>query len=499
MKDNRKKEKEALIKRKETFKEKRNKIIEKVKKKWLVDGFTTIILIGIIIGSMFGINIFVESLDLLPLDFSQDGLYSLTDESKERIKDVNKDVSIYFVGYTEENSTVDLVKQYRNVNEKINVEVIDETTRPDLTQKYGIESGITGIIVESGEKSKVLTEYDLMTYDSLTGESISIAEEVFTSSIISVSTEDVPKIYFLEGYTDITLESNLYYLGMFLTNEINEIDTVNPLSIGNIPEDCDVLVINTPSKDFDDIATNAINEYINRGGNILWLNAAIATNVDMPNVNSILAAYGIDPFDVGVIRETDESHMYAGSPDIIFPVNGYSSVTQNSPESIMTNATKVNINDEKLNELNVVSNEILSSSEYAYFRSDFNIQSDVPQDGEETGSFTIAAEMTKTVSGEDTESKLIIFGENIFITDYVIIQNSGYPAIQLSYNKNIILDSIAYLGEREEDIEARESTGTVIYTATATQDLIIRIVIFAIPSLIILVGIIVWVIRKRRK
>ena len=82
---------------------------------------------------------------------------------------------------------------------------------------------------------------------------------------------------FLEGYSDFSLSKNMNYLNMYLGNEINKIKTLDVLSVGKIPDDCDTLVITTPSKDFDDIATNAIVDYINSGKNILWLNSAMTT------------------------------------------------------------------------------------------------------------------------------------------------------------------------------------------------------------------------------
>ena len=498
------KESKALIK-KEKKKEKGN-FIQKIKKQWLVDNLMTFVIVLFIISILVGINTLVSSFELVPIDFSQEGLFSLTDESKERVASIEKDVNIYFVGYKGENSTIDLARQYSKPNEKIKVEVINEASRPDIVQKYKIETGMTGIIIECGKNSKVLTDYDLISQDQTTGESVSIAEEVFTSSIVSVTTDEIPKTYFLEGYSNFSLNTNLYYLGMFMANEINEIDTINPLSTGNIPEDCDVLVINTPIKDFDDVTTKAINDYINRGGNILWLNAAISKQTDFTNVNSILANYGISPFSTGIIRETNSNNMYSGSPDIIFPNPGYSEVTKNSPEVLLVTATKINVNNEKLAELKVVKNDIYTTSENAYFRTDFNIKDNNKVEGEEEGSFTVATEMVKTIKDENVEtgekaveSKMIIFGENTFISDYVVMQNSQYPAIQLGYNKNLALDSIAYLAERKEDIEARESIGTVKYTATETQDIIIRVIIFAVPALIILIGIIVWIVRRRRK
>ena len=97
------------------------------------------------------------------------------------------------------------------------------------------------------------------------------------------------------------------------------------------------------------------------------------------------------------------------------------------------------------------------------------------------------------------ESKLIIYGENYFASDYQLSQNSQYGAIQFGYNKDLALNSIAYLVDREEDITARKSTGTVTYTATETQDMIVRTIIFAVPALIIVVGIVIWQVRRRKK
>ena len=513
-KDKEKKKQEKTVKLEkamiETKKDKKpNKFIEIIKKRWLVDGTKTLFLVLAIIAAFLGINVLMQNLELTPLDFTQEKLYTLTDESKEKVKNIDKDVNIYFIGYSDEDSNLDLAKQYKKVNEKIVAEAVDINNRPDLTNKYGIESGTQGIIVECGEKSKVLTASDLVTYDMTTYETISIAEEKLTSSILSVTSEKIPKVYFLEGYSEYSLAQNMRYLGIYLGNEVTEVDTLNILVEGKVPDDCDTLVITTPNKDFDDIATNAITEYINSGKNILWLNSAVTQAKEMPNVNKILELYGVKPFEVGIIRETKASNMMMGSPDLIIPEMQYSSVTKdliNTNGVILINATKINIDTDKLEELKVEENDLLLASEGSYFRTNFNIQTQTPTEDEEKGTFVVGTELHKTVkeANEETEekaleSKLIIYGENYFITDYQLSQNSQYGAIQLAYNKDLVLNSIVYLVDREEDITARKSTGTVTYTATEEQDIIVRTIIFAVPCLIILVGIVVWIIRKRKK
>lgn len=509
------KEKKEKIKKEKTKSEKvktekkPNKFIETIKKKWLINGTKTFLLVLIIIAIFIGINMGMQKLELTPIDFSQEKLYTLTDDSKNKVKDLDKDVNIYFVGYTDTDSNLDLAKQYKKVNEKINAEAVDINNRPDLANKYGIESGTQGIIVECGNNSKVLTSNDLVTYDTSTYETISIAEEKLTSSIISVTSDKVPKVYFLEGYSEFSLNQNLNYLKMYLSNEINEVDTLDVLSVGKIPDDCDTLVITTPQKDFDDVATNAILDYINSGRNILWFNAAITAKVDMPNVNKVLETYGVNPFETGIIRETDSSKMVTNSPDLIIPEVQSSTVTKdlyNSTGVIFINATKININTDKLEELKVEKTDLLLASESSYYRTNFNNQASTATEDEQKGTFIVGAELDKTIKEANEEngekevtSKLIIYGENYFMSDYQLNQNSQYGAIQLAYNKDLPLNSIAYLVDREEDITARKSTGTVTYTATEQQDTIIKVIIFAVPVLIVIAGIIVWQVRRRKK
>ncbi len=489
---------------------KSNKFIEIIKKKWLINGTMTCLLVAIIIAIFIAINIIMQKLELTPIDFTQEKLYTLTEESKEKVKNIDKDVNIYFVGSTDDDSNLDLAKQYKKANDKIVAEAVDPNNRPDLVNKYGIESGTQGIIVECGEKSKVLSASDLVTYDTSTYETISIAEEKLTSSIISVTSDKVPKVYFLEGYSEFSLSQNMNYLNMYLANEINEIATLNLLTTGKVPDDCDTLVITTPNQDFNEMATNAIIEYIQSGKNILWLNSAVTSQKDMPNVNKVLATYGVKPFEVGIIRETDANKMVTNSPDLILPDIQHTTVTEdlyNTTGVIFINATKINIDTDKLEELKVEETDLLLASESSYYRTNFKIQSDNISDNEEKGTFVVGAELEKTIKEANEEngesavtSKLVIYGENYFVSDLPLNQTSQYAAIQLaSYNKDLILNSIAYLVDREEDITARKDTGTVTYTATEAQNTIIRVIIFAVPIIIIIIGIVVWQIRRRKK
>lgn len=89
---------------------------------------------------------------------------------------------------------------------------------------------------------------------------------------------------------------------------------------------------------------------------------------------------------MGALRETTTSKMVSNSPDLIMPEIQYSDVTNKlygSAGVILLNATKINVVDsDKLTELNVTKTDLIKTSDGAYFRSNFKITSDLPQDGE---------------------------------------------------------------------------------------------------------------------
>lgn len=477
------------------------KLIEKIKKSWLIKRTTTIVFVLALITLFIALTLIVNKLELNPIDFTKDKLYTLTDTSKEQLSSVTKDVNIYFVEYSENSSVMDLSKQYHNINDKINIEVVDSTSRPDLANKYGIETGSSGVIVESGEKSKILSDYDFYTYDPTTYEEIDITEEKITNAILYVTADKVPTVYFMEGYSEFSIEKNMNYLATYLGNEVVQYDTLNVLTTGKIPDDCDTLVITTPSKDFDEIAYNAIVEYINKGGNILWLNAAITENENFQNVNKVLALYGVNPFEVGNINESDENRMMTDSPFIILPEIEQGTITKNISAILLPDATKINVvEDTQLEELEVEKVDILTASEKSYFSTDFQFTKS------EEGPFIVGTELIKTVIKADEEqgvseikSTLVIYGENIFVSDYTLSQTSNTPVIAYAHNKDLCMDTIAYLVDRQQDIVIRKDVNTVTYTATEAQNKIIQGIIFGVPVLLIFIGILVWQHRRRKK
>ena len=205
------------------------------KKKWLADTAKTIILVVIILLCYVGINIGVQKLELTDIDVTKEKRYTISDESKEKVKQVNEQVNIYFFGYDQNNTTVDLAKQYQKENDKIKVEVVNLNDRPDLVSKYQVSQNDTAIIVESEKGEKILTQSDLYTYDYTTYEEIDVTEQKLTNAIGLVTIKEKPVIYFLTGHDEYGINSHLTLLNAYLTNEVNDVKELNLLIKNEIP------------------------------------------------------------------------------------------------------------------------------------------------------------------------------------------------------------------------------------------------------------------------
>ena len=122
------------------------------------------------------------------------------------------------------------------------------------------------------------------------------------------------------------------------------------------------------------------------------------------------------------------------------------------------------------------------------------------QEHSEEGSFIVGADVTKKIS-DDISSELVIYSSEVSAMDLQIPVSSQYYmyAVDLYNNKDIILNSISHLTERNNTITIRKDDDSETYTVTAQQDSIIKMIIFIIPVIIIIFGIIIWIARKRRK
>ena len=481
-------------------------IFESIKLKWLRDTGLTILLVVIIVAAFIGINIGVEALNLTDIDLTSEKLYTLTDESKKIIAEIPAEdkIEIYLFDYPENSSVVDLVKQYVKVNENISMEVTTVSDRKDIASKYNVLDGAYTILVVCGEKYKMFTNYDLYVVDYNTQTSTDITEQRFTNSIVAVSSiGKTTPIYVLKGHNEYGINTHLTTLKTYLELENYELKELDLLVEEKVPDDCTAIIVASPQKDFTELEANKLKDYINRGGNILWMNDPFSSEDATPNIQSVLDLYGVTIDIKGITLEQDTSKMVMSTPDLIIPTiqpSDLAAELSSEGTVLLLDSAKLNfVDSEKLEELGVTKTDLLTTSDKSFFRRDTSIASFSPQEGEEVGSKVVGAALEKKINDETT-SKLIVYANNLFATDYPMqVASQEVPSITLYNNLDLVINSVSYIAEIEDQITVRKSIDMTTYTATETQNRVVMTIIFGVPVVIILLGIVVWQLRRRKK
>ena len=483
------------------------KLIEIIKTKWIRDTVLTLALVLILIAVFLLINLVFINLDLTPIDFTAEKLYTLSDESKEQVANIEQNVTLYFFGYDEEDTAVTLAKQYNDTNDKITIQLINTSERPDLAAQYGVGTDSQLVAVQSSQRYKIIDSSEMYTFDSSTYQTIDITEQKLTNAILDVTIAQKPQIYFLTGHGEYGIDSSLpmEQLKVYIENDVNDVNSLDLLT-SDMPETCDVLVIANPTSDFTDLETEKIQNYINNGGHIMWLQDPYAFNTnqgELTNVNKILSQFGIS-FSNGVVCEQSSDNMLVNSPDLIIPQMTYNDIVKDLYTDGMIallDAGKINnVSEEEMESLGVTASPFLQSTDNSFYREDINSDITTKLDTDEEGPFVLGEILTKQID-DDTESTLVAYSNALFATNYTIqLSNSFGTPITIRQNKDIVLNTIAYLSNREDAIRIRKDVGIVTFqAATETEDKVVLGIIFGIPILIIIVGIVIAIIRKVRK
>ncbi len=244
------------------------------------------------------------------------------------------------------------------------------------------------------------------------------------------------------------------------------------------------------------------------GGNILWFNDPYSAQGETPYINSILDLYGVTLRQDGVVIEQDSSKYSMGNPDFIIPDVNFSEVTENVSQALLIDSGKLSfVDNEALEKLKVTKTDILTSSETSFFRTNLGLGATPnisEENGESASSNVLAAILEKTVSEENAEeqkkSKLIIFANSFFATDVPVnVGNSEVSAIRFYNNLELVINATQSIAEIKDPITIRKVVETTYYTATETQDRVVRTIIFAVPIIIIIFGIVIWQLRRRKK
>ena len=471
-------------------------------KKILRHGSYSIGVTAIVIAIVVVLNLVIQELpsSIREIDLSSEKLYTIGDQTKDLLDNLDKDVELYFIAQdgTESSDIQRLLERYEERTDHITVEQRDPAVYPTFTQEYTSDSvSNNSIIVVCGDKSRVVDYSDMyetsINYQTYTQETTAFdGEGQLTSAINYVISDNMPILYTLEGHDEASMSTTM-------TETIQkaniEIQSLNLLTQEAVPDDASCLFIFAPATDLSEDEANKIITYLENGGKALIVSDY--TDQDMPNFASVLENYGVQTVG-GIVMEGDTAHYISQNPYYLLPNIESNDVTSGlSSQSryvLLALAQGIETMDNIRDSLNIES--ILTTSDSAYSKTDLeNMQTMEKESSDIEGPFDLGVSITEDV-GDDAQTQIVYFASSSIFDDTINSYVSGT-------NYELLSSSLSWLCQSEEEDTntisiASKSLDTSTLTISAADVSFWSIFVTAvIPVCILLIGFGIWM--KRRK
>ncbi|WP_312644955.1 GldG family protein [Hydrogenoanaerobacterium sp.] len=479
----------------------------KLKMGGLSTALVVLFLIGIVLINVIA-SVLVEKIPL-NIDLTRDQIFALSQESRDFAASVSKPVEIKVLA-TEENflnsSTYnaqanEVIKSYAQYGKNIDIEYIDyvknptfATRYPDLTLAHG------DILIRCEGKNKVLKPYDLFNYTSDAQGNPKIAsskaEQVMTSAIVNVSSDEKVKVAVLSGHGEYTMDT---FTALLDTNNFELI--AQNLATEDIDPDAKFALLLGPKKDLEPDVLKKLDVFLENGGNYgkTLLYTADAEQPVLPNLEAFLVEWGIQ-VGTGAVFETSASRVYNYNP--FYPVTDY--VDEEYADMILTPTMLTLVPLSKpINALWEYRDEystriLLQYGESAGVRPADADDTFTADNAEQKGPFPALILSTKTKPNRELgavaqASHVLVSGSSGLLDGYAI-DNTSFA------NSEYLLNLFHSLSERKDIIKIPSKTiaGNALNMTQSKANGLGLVFALLLPLAILGTGIVIWMYRRHK-
>jgi hypothetical protein len=463
-------------------------------------------------------------------------VFALSSKSKKVLKNLKKDVKVIVLmtpPATEDQDSIyedvkELLTRFSARSRHIKVEYIDlhrqlaraqmlvKKYRLNLSEAVDLESGVGGLVVfVSGDKQKYVNSNEMVDYEYERGPagrpirkvSGFKGEQAFLNALLNVTQTAQLRICFTQGHGEPAIDSpkplGLLYAAEALKRENFLVETIDKKLEQRVPRRCDMVVAAGARVVFSDREKAALAQYLKEGGKLFYI-AATAEGVGSTvrfvhtGLESLLAQYGIDVQDAFAL---DLSIRAAQNPLIWIPEKtwGDHPITQVMQGKRLVLELPRVIRAKKDSKKTVEVTELLttSSGEHAWGERDLGFI----QDPRATPAFKAGEDLKSPVSiavaareKKKGGARLVAFGSFVSFTNSHI--NPNMP--MQDYSVDFLLNVVNWLGHKEQMIAIQPRTPEQIKLELRADQVnrIFRVTVFAMPMMAILLGLLVWWVRR---
>ena len=413
----------------------------------------------------------------LQWDVSQNGRNSLSEASIEILEKLQGPVQVTAYA-TEQHAQLgdirkiiaDFVALYQRVKPDLSLTFIDPVAQPILTQEADVQ--VNGeMVIKFNQRVEHLT---------------AINEQAFSNALMRLARAEDKLIVALNGHGERRLDGNANYdLGEFgrhlRTNGFNS-QSLNLAIEQDVPVNASMLMIASPQTDLLPGEVDKLLNYIDRGGNLLWL-------VDQESLRGLLPVaeklrLTLTP---GVVVDPQAEQLKAPITFALGAIYGQHVITDNFDYiTVFPFARQITIDENE----DWSSVSLVEAAQQGWVETgDLNDAINFDQADDVVGPISIAVALTRNI--QDREQRIVVVGSGHFLANTYIGNGSN-----LDFGINLI----NWLTGDEEliVIQPRATLDSNLILSESDLTLIAVVFLLLLPLLFFVCGTVIWW-RRRRK
>jgi ABC-type uncharacterized transport system involved in gliding motility auxiliary subunit len=409
--------------------------------------------------------------------------YSLSAQTAKIVQGLKQDASItYFDQATRFKQGKDLLDQYVNLSPKIHVEYVDPDKQPQVAREAGITNYGTAVIQIGSRKEQAK----------------SLNEEGVSGAFIRVLKNSARNVCFVAGsgehQIDNTDKNGYSRLKSALGKDEYTAKSINLLEKAEVPQDCTVVVVAGPTRDYQQPEVDAIRKYVEGAGRALFmldppLKMGRSEIADNDALASLLESWGVT-LAKDLILDLNPIGQLAGLGPQVALVTSYNSHPIVNEMKGTATGFPLSRSLEVKNGDKTTVEKLFDSSGSSLATTNLSSPEINPNDPKnKRGPLTIAAAGSYNTGKENSQGRFIVIGNSAWAANSFISFNG---------NADLALNAMNWLASDEDliSIRPKDQDDRRITMTTAQFSRVRLISQFLLPLAVVIAAVTIW--WKRR-
>jgi ABC-type uncharacterized transport system involved in gliding motility auxiliary subunit len=412
-------------------------------------------------------------------DLTTEKLYTLSDQTRQIVSRLQKDVNVVRFAKTPDATVDDLMAEYKTLSPHFKYQTVDPQQKPEIAQDYGATRMGDVFIAVADRKSHIES-----------GAQGEVSEQDVTGAILKITSDKTKTVCFVTGHGERSLADSSQEgysnadAGLKKENYLTK--TVNLITESGVPADCSVLVIAGPKQSYYPQETTWVGKYLDSAGDAL----VMVDPSTEPKLDDLLQSWNVAVGNNIVIDASGMGQVIGAGPTIPIVADfGDSPITKGFSRSatFFPMARTASIADKSKSIPEMV--ELLKTSDRS-----FTIPS-LPKGNKITfdpktdtrGPLSLGVSGNRKVG--EKNARLVVIGNSQFAMN---------PYITQLRNGDLFYNALDWLAADENliSIRPKAATSRQVNLSEGQASALKWLDLFFLPGLVIVAGIMIW--WKRR-